>query len=119
MVKKKESCGVWLFLCGLPVIFFFLYFINILGFSFLFWHLFVHIGIILFCVLILFKSFKFSKKIKWYLFLGSILSIGIQFLLVFCHVFEEYIWMETNLFVFLGVIGSFFLLMFGFREVVK
>ncbi len=83
------------------------------------WHLFLHIGLVIFSFLILIYSLKLNEKASKYIIFGSIIWIITNSVLFLGHVFEEYYWLGTNLFTFLGMVVGSLLLMFGFKEAVK
>jgi len=89
------------------------------GLKNLYWHLFLHIGIVGFSFLVLVFSLKLNEKAMKYILLGSLMWIIVNCILFLSHIFEEYYWLETNLFPFLGMIIGGLLLMFGFKEAVK
>lgn len=80
------------------------------------WHLFLHIGIVIFSFLLLIYSLKLNERAMKYIIFGSVLWILTNSVLFLGHVFEEYYWLETNLFTFLGMVVGCFLIMFGFKE---
>jgi len=89
------------------------------GLTHLYWHLFLHIGIIIFSFLVLISSLKLNEKAMKYVIYGCLFWIIVNSILFLGHIFEEYYWLETNLFTFLGMIIGSLLLMFGFKEAVK
>ncbi len=90
-----------------------------LGITHYYWHLFLHVGIIIFSFLVLIYSLKLNEKAMKYIIIGSVIWIIINCLLFLGHVFKNYYWLETNLFTFLGMIIGCLLLMFGFKEAVN
>jgi len=120
MVKKRNGFGF-----RIPFVIFLLLMIIInftgayFGLKHLYWHLFLHIGIIIFSFLVLIYSLKLNEKAMKYVVIGSVLWILVNCVLFLGHVFEEYSWLETNLFTFLGMIVGVMLLMFGFKEAVN
>ena len=121
MVKKKDGWGF-----RIPFMVFLLLMLAFnftgayfFGLTHFYWHLFLHAGIIIFSFLVLISSLKLNKKVMKYIIFGSIMWIIVNCILFFGHIFEEYYWLETNLFTFLGMIVGGLLLVFGFKEVVN
>ena len=119
MVNKESSFGVWTF--------FWIFLVGMITFNFvkgyfgltnLYWHFFLHIGIIIFSFLILIYSLKLNEKATEYIIIGSLLWILVNSVLFLGHVFEEYSWVETNLFTLFGIIIGSLAIMFGFKEAV-
>ena len=122
MVKKnrknnwKHGMFFWIFLILMLII-------NFTGISFGItntrWHLFLHIGIIIFSFLVLIYSLKLNERAAAYIIYGSVLWIIVNCILFLARVFVDYIWLETNLFLFLGMVIGSFLIMMGFKEAVN
>jgi len=89
------------------------------GITHLYWHLFLHIGIIALSFLILIYSLKLNEKAMKYIIFGSMLWILTNCILFLSHIFEEYMFLQTNLFTFLGVVFGALFIMKGFREAVN
>jgi len=89
------------------------------GLTHFYWHFFLHIGIIIFSFLILIYSLKLNEKGTKYVIIGSVLWITINCILFLAHVFEEYVWLGENLFMFLGMIIGILIIMQGFKEATK
>ena len=122
MVKKTKNNNwkIWTFFWSFLAIMLIINFIGQkFGISHLYWHLFLHIGIITFSFFILIYSLKLNEKAMKYVILGSLIWIITNGILFLAHIFEEYIWLETNLFTFLGMVIGSLLLMLGFKEAVK
>ena len=117
MVKKKDGWGFRIpFTIFLLLMFVFNFTGGYFGLTHFYWNLFLHAGIITFSFLVLIYSLKLNKKAMKYIIFGSIMWIIINCILFLGHILEEYHWLETNLFIFLGMIVGGLLLMFGFKE---
>jgi len=120
MVKKKNGFG---FRIIFIIILLIVLIINFTGAYFrlthLYWHLFLHIGIIIFSFLVLIYSLKLNERAMKYIIIGSVMWIIVNSILFLGHVFEEYSWLETNLFTFLGMVLGGLILMFGFKEAIN
>lgn len=122
MVKKnrKNNWKLWVFFWTLLML---MLTINFTGISFgvtnTQWHLFLHMGLIIFSFLILIYSLKLNDKAIIYIIFGSLLWIIVNCILFLARVFVDYIWLETNLFTFLGMVAGGFLIMVGFKEAVN
>ena len=120
MKNKKSGWKIWMFLVALLIIMLAINFTgSYFGLTHLNWHLFLHIGIIIFSFFILVNSLKLNEKATRYIFIGSMIWIITNCILFLGHVFEEYYWLETNVFTFSGMIVGCFVLMKGFKEGVK
>lgn len=119
-LNKIDDWKTWAFFWTLLMLMLILNFIGgYFGLTHLYWRLFLHTGIIIFSFLVLTYSLKLNERAMKYVIFGSVMWIVINCILFLSHIFEEYIWLETNMFIFLGMIVGIFLLMFGFKEAVK
>ena len=119
-LNKIGDCKTWVFFWVLLLLMLVINFIGgYFGLTHLNWHLFLHTGIIIFSFLVLIYSLKLNERAMEYVIFGSVMWIVINSILFLSHIFEEYIWLETNIFIFFGMIVGIFLLMFGFKEAVK
>ena len=117
---KKNNWVNKLVFCSFLVIMLVINFIGgSLGITHFYWHLFLHIGIIVFSFLILIYSLKLNDLAMKYIMVGSMMWIIVNCILFLGHIFEEYYWLETNLFTFLGMIIGSLILMVGFKGAVK
>lgn len=119
--KKKISGMFEIFLWGLLLLMLVINFVGneLFELSHFAWHLFLHIGIIMFSFGILIYSLRLNELARRYLISGGVVLIIVNFLLFFSHIFKEYIWLESNLFMFLGIIIGVCTIMFGLKEAVK
>ncbi len=120
MVWKKSEWKIgvffWIFLVIMLVVNFTgSYF----GLTHFYWHLFLHIGIIVFSFLVLIYSLKLNEKAIRYVIFGSLLWIITNSVLILSHIFEEYFWLEQNIFIFLGMVIGSLMIMTGFKEAVN
>ena len=127
MVKKKinykkqnSKSYIWIIFWG---IFFIFLVINFIGPAFglknLYWHLFLHMFIIIFSFLILTYSLKLNEKAMQYIIFGCSIWIIIESILFLSHIFEEYIWLQSNLIIWLSSIVGILIIMKGFKEAVE
>ena len=120
MVKNKNGFGFRILLISLLIITLVINFIgSYLRITHFYWHLFLHIGIIIFSFLILIYSLKLNEKAIKYIMLGCSILIIVNCILFLSHIFEEYFWLETNTVMILGMVLGIFLIMVGFKEAVK
>ena len=121
MVKKKKSTlNIWMFFWTFLILMLVLNFVgHEFGITNSYWHFFLHIGIVIFSFLILIYSLKLNDKAMKFIIFGSILLIITNCVLFMARVFIEYIWLETNLFTFLGMVIGVFFVMIGFKEAVN
>lgn len=119
-IKRKRVLNLIIYFMGFLLLMLIVNFIGkSLGITHYYWHLFLHIGIVIFSFLVLIYSLKLNKKAMKYIIIGSAMWIIINCLLFLGQVFKNYYWLETNLFTFLGMIIGCLLLMFGFKEAVN
>jgi len=120
MVNKRDGFGFRIFFISLLLLMFVINFIGgCFGLKHLYWHLFLHTGMIAFSFLIIIYSLKLNESATKYIIIGSIMWIITNCVLFLSHIFEEYIWLETNLFTFFGMVIGCFFIMAGFKEAVK
>ena len=118
--KNKESFGFKAYfliflLLGLVINFTGAHF----GLTMLSWHLFLHSGIIVFSILVLIYSLKLNEKAAKYIVVGSILWVIVNCILFLSDAFKGYSLLDTNLFIFLGMIVGGLFLVYGFKEAVN
>ncbi len=115
--KKVRKIETWIFFWIFLIIAFIINFTrDSFGLSNLSWHLLLHIGIIIFSFLILIHSLKLSEKAMKFVMSGCVLLILNNSILLLGHAFENYSWLETNIFTFLGTALGAFIIMMGFKE---
>lgn len=120
MIDEKSGWKFWLFFWSFLVLMLVLNFTKeYFGLKHVYWHLFLHLGIIIFSFLIILYSLKLNEKAANYLIFGSLFWILTNSVLFLSYIFEEYHWLITNLFTFFGMVVGTFLLMFGFKEAVN
>ena len=120
MKKQIRRKKPWIFLLSLIILMLVFNFVHeFFGLSYFMWRVFLHAGTAAFIFLIVLYALKLNQKAIRYIWIGGVLWILLQLLLLLSHVFEEYVFFQTNLLVFLGVIAGIFLIMQGFKEAVK
>jgi len=120
MAKKIRKMKPWVFFLSLLILMFVLNFTRgVFGISYLWWHLFIHGGTLVFIFLIMIYSLRLNQRATNYVFVGGMIWMIAQAALILSHVFEEYVFLQTNLFVFLGGVIAILLVMKGFKEAVK
>jgi len=112
-----------------PWVFFWIFFLlmlslnfigkSIFGITHLWWHLSLHVGIIIFSFFMLIYSLKLNEKARKFVVLGCMLWVLVESVLFLSHIFEEYYWLETNIILWAFGILGIFLLMKGFKEAIK
>ena len=76
--------------------------------AYFWWHLFLHMGIIIFSFLIIIYCLRLPNKAVKFIIFGGVLWILVECVLFLSHIFQEYYWLETNLIPWvLGVLGIF------------
>ena len=119
-MKKKIEAWMWVVFLGILAIISVTNFVHDgIGVSDIAWHLFLHGGIIIFSFLALIFSLKLNEKARNFVSLGLLLWITLNFFLFLSYFFPEYNFLQTNLFIFLGIIIGLFMIMKGFKEAVK
>jgi len=118
--KQSHESHIWIIFWG---VFFILLVINFIGPAFglnnLYWLLFLHMGITIFSFLIIIYSLRLPEKAMKYVILGGAIWIIIESILFLSHIFEEYIWLQSNLIIWLASIFGILMIMKGFVEAVK
>jgi len=119
--KKSHKLNLWvsLWIFALFMLVFNLVGGAIFGITHLWWHLFLHIGIIIFSFFVIIYSLKLNEKARKFVILGCMLWILVESVLFLSHIFEEYYWLETNIILWAFGILGIFLLMKGFKEATK
>jgi len=125
MAKKNKrkifKLNPWIFFWIFLLLMFILNFIGkvIFGITHLWWHLFLHMGIIIFSFFMLIYSIKLNEKARKFVIIGCMLWILVESVLFLSHIFEEYYWLETNIILWAFGILGIFMLMKGFKEAIK
>lgn len=119
--KKSNKLNLWisLWMFALLMLGFNLVGKSFFGITHLWWHLFLHIGIIILSFFVLIYSLRLNGKARKFVILGSMLWILVESVLFLSHIFEEYYWLETNIILWAFGILGIFMLMKGFKEAIK
>ena len=119
--RKSNKLNLWVFLWMFALLMLSFNFIGkeLFGITHLWWHLFLHMGIIIFSFFVIVYSLRLNGKARKFVILGSMLWILVESVLFLSHIFEEYYWLETNIILWAFGILGIFMLMKGFKEAIK
>lgn len=116
-MKKKIPGWIWIIFFGILAITLVINFVHEgIGLSYLSLHLLLHAGIIIFSFFAFIFSLKLNEKSMNFVSIGLLLWIILNSFLFLSHFFPEYNFLQTNVFVFFGIIAGIFLIMKGFKE---
>ncbi len=119
-MKKKIAGWIWVIFLGILAITLVSNFVHEgLGISYVSWHLFLHAGIIIFSFFALIFSLRLNEKSRNFISIGLLLWIILNSFLFLSYLFPEYNFLQTNLFVFFGIVVGIFMIMKGFKEAVN
>jgi len=119
-MKKKIEAWMWIVFLGILAIISVSNFVHEgIGVSYVDWHLFLHGGIIILSFLSLIFSLRLNEKARNFISIGLFLWVILNAILFLSYIFPEYNFLQTNLFIFLGIVIGIFMMLQGFKEAVK